>query len=551
MTRLFRLLAIIVLCATPWAARAKESLIIGLTQYPSSLHPAMESMMAKSYVLGMVTRPLTAYDPQWRLVCMLCEQLPTLENGLARRETTDSGKSGIALSFTLRADAFWADGQPVTSADALFTWDAGHHPKSGFSNAELYRRMVRLEVVNDKTFIVHLDRVTFDYNALNDFVLLPAHVERPLFSQDPTQYRTHTAYDQDSGNPGLYNGPYRITQTVLGSHVTLAPNPHWKGPPPAFKHVVVRTVENTAALEAQLLSGGVDMIAGELGLPVDQALAFDKRKDPRFSVIFKPGLVYEHLELNFSSPLLADAKVRHALLAGLDRAAINRDLFGGRQPPAATSVNPLDAIYAADLPAQPFDPALAARLLDEAGWKLSGTTRRNAKGEPLIIELRTTAGNRSRELVAQVVQAQWRRLGIETRVQTEPARVFFADTVTKRRFAHTALFAWVSSPEGVPRSILHSSEIPSNANNWAGQNFGGYASASMDSLLDAIEIELDPTKRTNLWRQFQQLYAQDLPALPLFFRADAYILPHDLKGVTPTGHQNPSTLWIENWRWGS
>ncbi|MBX9634997.1 MAG: hypothetical protein K2X44_08455, partial [Magnetospirillum sp.] len=95
----------------------------------------------------------------------------------------------------------------------------------------------------------------------------------------------------------------------------------------------------------------------------------------------------------------------------------------------------------------------------------------------------------------------------------------------------------------------HSSMIPSEKNNWSGQNYPGYVNPRMDELIDSIETELDRPKRTALWRELQQIYADELPALPLFFRADAFILPKQLKGLVPTGHQDPSTLWIEQWRW--
>lgn len=541
-------LALLMLTASV-AARARDDLVIGLTQFPSSLHPAIDSMMAKTYVLGMALRPLSAYDSQWRLVCMLCERLPSLENGLARRETTAQGKAGVALTYTLRADAFWGDGHPVGSDDVVFAWEMGRHPGSGVANAEMYRRILAIDVKDAKTFTVHLDRLTFDYNALNDLQPLPAHVERPRFIAAPTEYRHRNGYDQDPGNPGLYNGPYRLTQVVQGSHVTLEPNPHWRGPRPDFSRVVVRAVENTAALEAQLLSGGVDMVAGELGLPLEQAVAFDKRADPRFKVLFKSGLVYEHIDVNLGAPALSDRRVRQALMLGLDRDGLNRQLFDGRQPVAHTSVNPLDGVHADDVPKYSHDPVQAARLLDQAGWKLAGALRRNDRGETLTVELITTAGNRSRELVSQVIQGQWRRLGVDVRLRAEPPRVFFGETVTRRRFSHLALFAWVSAPESVPRTTLHSGQIPDAANNWAGQNYSGYADPRMDQLLDAIETELDRPRRVELWRQLQHLYAQDLPALPLYFRADGTILPKGLDGVVPTGHKDPSTLWIETWRW--
>jgi peptide/nickel transport system substrate-binding protein len=72
----------------------------------------------------------------------------------------------------------------------------------------------------------------------------------------------------------------------------------------------------------------------------------------------------------------------------------------------------------------------------------------------------------------------------------------------------------------------------------------------MDRLIDTIEGELDRDRRRPLWAKLQTRYATDLPALPLYFRANAYILPKWLEGVRPTGHQYPTTLWVETWRRG-
>ena len=160
----------------------------------------------------------------------------------------------------------------------------------------------------------------------------------------------------------------------------------------------------------------------------------------------------------------------------------------------------------------------------------------------------TTAGNRSRELVQQVLQSQWKRLGIDVRIRNQPARVFFGQTVTQRKFSAMAMFAWISAPEGVPRTILHSDHIPALENNFAGQNFTGYVNKEMDDLIERIEGELDRKARARLWRRLQVIYADELPAIPLYFRAEPYVLPKWLKGLEPTGHQDISTLWVERWR---
>jgi peptide/nickel transport system substrate-binding protein len=531
------------------AAGGAGELRIGITQFPSTLNPIIESMLAKSYVLAMTRRPVVAYDQDWQLICMLCTALPTIENGLAATERLADGGEGIAVTYTIHPRATWGDGVPVTTEDVVFTWEVGRHPKSGVSGFDFYRRILSIDTIDDKTFTVHVDRITFDYNTSGGFTLLPAHIERPIFEADPVEYRNRTTFDVEPTNPGLYFGPYRIVDLVSGSHMVLAPNETWYGTPPAFDRVVVRVIENTTALEANLLSGAIDMIAGELGLTIDQALAFEKRHGGRYRVSYKPGLIYEHLDLNLDNPILADRRVRRALVYALDQEAISRQLFEGRQPVAKTSVSPLDWIASDDVPDYPYDPARAAALLDEAGWTvIEDGIRHNTAGEPLALEIMTTAGNRSRELVQQVLQSQWREAGFDVRIRNEPARVFFGETVSKRRFTGLAMFAWISSPENVPRTTLHSEQIPSADNSWGGQNYTGFRNAQMDALIDAIEIELDRDKRKDLWHRLQKLYAEELPVIPLYWRANTYVLPMWLEGVRPTGHQGTTTLWVEEWR---
>ena len=536
--------------ALPPSARAagKDELIIGMTQFPSTFHPNIDSMLAKTYVLSMARRPFTIHDKDWKLVCMLCTKLPTIENGLAVPEDLPNGKKGIAVTYTIRPGAVWGDKTPVSTSDVLFTYEVGRHPRSGVAAGELYRRILKIDVKDAKTFTLHFDRITFDYNDINGFGLIPAHLDRPKFTE-PAEYKNRTVFDTDTTNPGLYFGPYRITEKVTGSDVVLEPNPTWWGKKPYFRRIVIKIIGNTAALEANLLSGSIDYIAGELGLSLDQAIAFEKRHGKKFNIRFKPGLVYEHLDVNLDNPVLKDRRVRRALIYALDREAINKQLFDGRQPVAATFVHPLDWIHTTDTPIYRRDLKKARALLDAAGWTVKRKgVRYNGAGKRLAIELMTTAGNRSRELVQQVLQSQWRDIGVATRIRNEPARVYFGETVTKRKFTGLAMFAWLSAPENVPRSTLHSKEIPTAANNYSGQNYTGYANAEVDELLEAIEVELDRDKRRVLWHRLQRIYASELPVIPLFFRADAYIMPKWLKGIEPTGHQYPTSTWVENWR---
>lgn len=539
------LLLLLTLFSVP--AFAKDELVLAMTQAPGTMNPVIGSMLAKSLIRNMIARPITAYDPDWKLVCLVCVELPSIEKKTARIVTLADGKQGIETDVALRPMT-WADGTPVTAKDIAFTLEVGKHPLSGVASSEGYRRIVKFDIKDDLNFTVTTDRVTFDYNSF-DFQILPAHIEKPIFDANPAEYRNKTAYDTDPTNPGLAFGPYRIVELVPGNRIVLAQNPHWTGEKPHFKRLVVKIIENTAALEANLLSGNVDYVLGELGLSLDQALAFEKRHKDKYNVLYKPALIYEHIDVNLDNPLLEDRRVRQAILLSIDRKAINDKLFEGKQPVANSDISPLDPMYSQTARHYGYDPAAAKRLLDEAGFAtVKNGFRTNAAGERFSIEITTTAGNRIREQVAQVIQSQLRQVGIELRLKAEPPRIF-SEALNRRNFTGLAMYAWVSRPQGVPRSTLHSQEIPTAKNAWSGQNYPAYANPEMDKALDAAERELDTEKRRALFGDIQKLYAEDLPALPMFFRVDPFVIPKPLKGIRPTGHLNSSTLWIEQWRW--
>lgn len=548
------LAALTALClsaAPAGAAPAREVLRIGMTQYPSTLHPLFDSMLAKSIVLGATLRPMTAYDPQWQPQCFLCTELPSYANGRAKKVKLKNGKTGIAARYTLKPDLFWDDGTPVTTKDVLFAYAVGRDPKSGVSNASLFAEDIdHIDALDDKTFVITFAKEACEFASIDDFYPLPAHLEKEIFDKDPATYQNRSLYATAPETKGLWLGPYRVAKTESGARIVLQRNPDWHGTPPAFARLEFRTIENTSAMASNLLSHQIDYITGELGLPLDQAIGFEKRLPAgAYRVIYKPGLTYEHIDLPLDVAPFDDLRVRQALLLAMNRAAMNDYIFGGRQAPALSNINPLDSVFTDDVTHYAYDPAKAATLLDEAGWRLSPDGwRRNDKGEALRITLATTAGNTGRELIEQIIQSDWKKIGVDTVIRNEPPRVLFAESLTKRTFRGGAMYAWMSSPRNIPKTTLHSTMIPTDKNNYSGQNYPGYNNRRMDKMIDDMQVVCKPADNLKLWHEMQKQYADQLPALPLYYRAEAYFIPTWLAGVTPTGHQFPSTLWVENWR---
>jgi len=530
-------------------AMARDSLTIGIAQFPPSLHPGIDPLVIKTYVDNFITRPMTAYDADWKLQCMLCTKLPTIENGGAVFETLPDGKRGIAVTFTLKPGLKWGDGVPVTSKDIVFTWKVGGDPKSGYSIPHPWERAKSVEVVDDRTVIFHIDHIDTSYN--NWAQLLPEHLEAEAAKgENAGDYGKASLYARQPTNPGLYNGPYIVTGYETSAQIVLEANPYWPGPKPALKRIVLRDIENTAALQANLESGDIDMTPGEgVGLSIDQVIAMEKKEPEKFVYLYKPSLTYEHIDLQANNPLLSDVRVRRALLLAIDRQTLVSKLFEGKQPVAASWVNPLDGNYTKDTANYPYDPAKARALLKEAGWTPGADgVCRNAKGVPLQLEIATTAGNKLRELTEQVLISQWKASCIAVSVKNEQARTFFGETMRKRLYSGMAMYAWSSNVDESPRRTLHSSQTPTEANGWGGANYIAFANPQMDADIATIEGELDAAKRRPVWAEMQRIYADQVPVLPLFFRAEPYALPKWLKGFTATGHGDYSPLWAENWR---
>ncbi len=527
----------------------RDNLTIGLAQSPPSLHPGIEPTTVRNQVLRIGYRPITGYDPDFKQHCFLCTEVPTVANGRAKVVELGGGKQGVTVRFTLLPDAKWGDGTPITSKDVAFTWAVGSKPESGFGFPSIFQRISRVEVIDAKNFILHLNTIAYDFANLNDFALLPAHLEEPVVKSlpSPAEYNKRTTYNREPTTPGLWNGPYKLTQIQSGSFFVFEPNPHWWGAKPAFKRITFKVIENTSTLEANLRSGDIDFTTW---LSIDQALAMAKEPamQQKYTFDYPLTLGYERVDLNLNNPLLKDKRVRHALLLAIDRDTIVKQLFENKYPVAHSWVTPVDAGYDPGIAKTVFDPAKAKALLDAAGFKPgAGGVRVNAQNQRLSFEFVTTAGNKLRELVQQVLQNQWKQVGIEVVIKNVPARTFFGETVKKRQYTGLAMSAWNALHEQPPLNTLASVGIPTAANNFSGANYSGFSNAAFDKLTNQLEAELDPGKRRPLWIELQKIYVDETPRLPLYFTTDRIIAPKWLTGVIRPGRPPNNASFIETW----
>jgi peptide/nickel transport system substrate-binding protein len=543
-------------CTKKPSTSTTQEFKIGISQEFENLNPIIMTMSASSYMYSMVGRTLSILDANGQWVPQLAKSMPTLENGGAQI-ITENGVKKIKAVWEIKENAKWGDGAPVTCDDFIFTQKVVASPLVSVGEKDTYTQVEKIEVdpANPKKCTFTYDKLRWDFNRLGSLRPLPKHIEEAVFNQfgkDKEGYEKNSNYVKNPTNPGLYSGPYLVSDVKLGSHVVFTPNSHFYGSPAKIQKIIVKVIPNTGTLEANLRSGQIDAIS-TLGLSFDQAIAFDKKVKAEslpYSVNFQPSSVYEHIDLNLDNPILKDLRVRKALIYAINREDLTTALFEGRQQPANHFVSPVDPWYTIDskyVTLYKYSKEDAAKLLDEAGWKLGADGFRAKGGEKLSLSIMTTAQNKTRELVQQYLKDQWKQIGVDVEIKNEPARVFFGETTKKRKFPAMAMYAWVSSPESPAESTFHSKNIPTEKNGWSGQNTVGWVNPKMDKLLDQIKEEFSAEKRTELAREMLKVYTEEIPSIPLFYRSDVAVVPTNLKGFKLPGHQYAETNEVENW----
>ncbi len=538
-----------VLAPIPVLAQRPDTVVIGMYQEPDTLIGAFGSMLAASLILGFREGPgisssgsvfvgMVEYTNQGKLIPRLVEKIPTLKEGWV----VLSGKK-MTITYRLKKGYTWHDGRPVTALDASWTNLMLRNPRTPTVSRSVLRKIDNMRVPdpNDPYTLV------VQWNELYPFAntghtIYPQHIFEREYQRDPAGLKAHP---QAQGPIG--NGPYRFVEWVKGSHIILEAYDKFPEGRPKIRRLVWRFILDSTVLQANVIAGQVD-IAVNHGMSIEQLVVVE-RQAPQVEVHFLPAMGWEHIDFNLDNEWLKDKRVRQALIHAIDREEIIKHLYYGRQqasnswlPPGHDAHNPNIAKY-------PYDPARAKQLLSEAGFAPGPDgILRDRNGKRFELTVMTTAGNATREQVELIVRESFKAVGVDLRIDNRPASVFFGQIVDKRQFPHMALYNWNFNPLTLGKTLWHSSQIPSAANNWEGQNYSGWRNPENDQLLDQIYEELDTTKRIQLLRRQQELWAQDVPAIPLFHGLSLTTSKKGLKNVVE-GVMGGILFWPEHWEW--
>lgn len=519
-------------------SEAGKEVIVGIAQEPDSLDPMFGEMLAGIEIRGAIFRSLLMRDDSLKLRPVMAEEIPTLENGGI--ELLPEG--GMKTTWKLKKGFKWEDGAPVTAEDFIFAHKAIMTQGMPVITRDIDRRIGRMEAPDPYTLVVYWKERFYRANEDVHYPL-PKHVLEPILKQGPKKYRESFF----NTNP-IANGPFRLKDWEPGNHLVLERNPHYPGDPPHFERVIYKIIPNTGTLEANLASNAIHAIS-PIGFSLDQGLDIQKRRGKEFKIHFTPGMYWEHMDVNTQSPLLNDKRVRQALLYATNRKGIVKALFEGKQEMAHTWLPAKHYGYNPDAKKYAYDLERAKKRLKEAGWE-PGTNgiRRNSDGKELRLVLMTTSGDKLREKVQQIIRSDWRKAGIEVTLRNQPAKVFFSDTVRYRKFPHLAMYSWVLNPSSDGENVWTIKNIPSEKNNWQGQNTSGFVHEEISRLNHLIPATIDKRKRFELFQKEQEIWTEELPAIPLYFHVEVSVTNPRFLNWKPTGTNTPVTWNAEKWR---
>lgn len=526
------------------AVGGKKTLTIGISQEPDSLFIPFKEMMASEEVARSGDYSLTRFDENWRIVPFAAKEIPSLENGQLEL-FKENGVDKMRTTWLLRDDFFWPDGTPLTADDFVFTFKVYKDPKQEIVDRTTVEKIEKMESKGDdkKTLVVTWKEPYAYYHNYRQHEAIPKHLVEPIYNQAPDQLKKSRF-----GQTPAMAGSFTIKEWVAGSHIIAERNPKATGDlAPYFDEIIWRVIPETNTLESNLVSGTIDAIS-PTGISLEQAMQFEKRYKEQFDFYYTEGLVWEHIDFNLDNPILKDKKVRQALAYGSDRQSIAKMLFFDRQPVAHGTEPPKSVYYNPDIKKYGYDQAMAKKLLDEAGWVLpKGKTVREKNGTPLKLTIMTTSGNKTRERVEQLLQSQWREIGVDIQIKNEPAKVFFGETLRKRKYDGMAMYAWLKDPLKVSDTLWRCDNIPSAKNNYQGQNQPGWCDKKVDNLLKMASLELDGARRAKIGQEFEGVFAEELPSLPLYFRVEVSVTKKGLKNWHPTGMLQPVTWNAAKW----
>jgi len=494
----------------------------------------------------LVMLSLSETDPNGNIIPELAAEIPTLENGGV---TFDEETWSMTVTWKLREDVYWADGEQVTADDVIFTWDAIVDAGAWIAAMDYTES---IEKIDDFTFIVYYyEGYVFPYYPLQfggeDFFVYPEH-----YCDAEAGF-----YEWNCDDQPLSSGPYILEEWVADSHLTFVRNPNYfEEGKPYIDQVIVQIVPEETVKQAMMMEGDADLHywpaepASDMYKEPGNGTSYVKSPTERWVMRLIPNL-YVKGDRETLHPFLSDVRVRRALRMAIDVDTIINDIFLGYGVPVWNDFF-RPPFNGCDIPRPEFDLEGAAALLEEAGWTdTDGDGIRECHGCPnaaegtvMFMEYAIYAEyGETLELTQQFIAESWKSIGVDTELQMIEGAIMWAEEEDGGTEI-AGLFEMDMWDDGYPGTdpadqiwTFYFSE-----SDW---NYGWWVNEDMDVLIDEF-YSLDDEYRLEVACDIAAILEDELPQMLLFSTLEQHGISDRLQGVLPSAN-DPVTWNIADW----
>ncbi|MCC6500224.1 MAG: peptide ABC transporter substrate-binding protein [Anaerolineales bacterium] len=455
------------------------------------------------------------------------------ERGMPRADLAEAwgvAVDGTIYNFTLRANAVWHDGTPVTSDDVLFTIE---RMKSAGSLVpqdikDLWGR-ITVEKLNDKNLKFTLPEPFVPFMDYLTFGILPKH----LLEAVPADQMPNADFNINPVGTGPYKFDHLIVEGGQISGVVLTLNAEYYGAAPFIEQVVFRYYPTSAdALDAYKQG---DVLAISRISPDDLSAALET---PNLSMYSSPLPQMSFIFFNLNNPdveFLQNVNVRRALMLGLNRSAIINSYLSGQAILANGPILPNSWAYFDGAERYEYNPEEAATILKDEGFGIPAGGEVRAKDGVSLAFTMIHPDDALHTQIAQALQRQWAKIGVRVELQAMPYDQLVLNSLASRAYQAALVDINLSrTPDPDPYPFWHQAEAT------AGQNYSQWDNRPASEYLEQARVTADYSLRARLYRNFQVIFAKELPALPLYIPVYSYAVDAQVQGVQVAPLYDPS-----------
>lgn len=514
-----------------------------------TLNPILGNTSIASQVTQTILEGLTENDPDGNFVPILAAELPTLENGGVSEDLK-------TVTWKLKSDVTWSDGEPFTSADVQFTWQAAVDPANGAIESSRFDPIVDVQTPDPLTAVVTY--AEFNAGYLDQFFyVLPKHASGAVNDMK------NWAFNRDP----IGTGPFKLSEWVAGDHISVVKNENYReaadGKPylDGINFLVVPAEEARTAMmieeDAQIMLWAGDDAEEQIE---DAGVATGR---------ISPGIWVLELRFNLSKPydgdpgaspphpILGDVKVREAMAMGINRQRINQELLEGR---VFDIDSPLAVGWmACQVEPWTYDPEAAKAQLDALGWRdddgdgvreshgVAGTD----DGTKLSLNMNGYTGFSTLELVELAVQEDLKAIGVEVKIENQDFAVIFGTWTdnSPRMLGDYDLLIYDAGLFAEPGASIaqdFSPDMIPSADNQAGGNIYRWVRDDVGQWIDAANASPDVEVRRENFCNVANAMRQDVVTFPILQFSEGSVYSNKLHGFTVSTWEW-STWDSENW----